>query len=226
MVRRSREQGRGQVGVEERLSRRFGLLAVLGVVLVAAALFGLLYTAFATLTSVLLFGWLLLIGGGVGLVHAVQARDGSFFWLGTAVAALNIAAGVVMVVRPQAAAEGLTMFAALLFLSAGAFRLVGGVVVRGPQLGWTLFLGVLDLLIGILVLSNWPSSSRYTLGLFFSLSLLFDGLALISTGVGARRVIGMVGEAREAGVASSDGALGGTSGSMNDPATPAKELRE
>ena len=119
-------------GPERRLRRGFGVLALLGVVLVGAAVFGLLYTAFATLTSVLLFGWLLLIGGAVGLVHAVLARDGNFFWLGTAVAALNIAAGAVMVVRSEAAAEGLTLFAALLFLSAGAFRLVGGVVVRGP----------------------------------------------------------------------------------------------
>ena len=54
------------------------------------------------------------------------------------VAALNIAAGVVVIRRPEAAAEALAMFAALLFLTAGLFRLVGGLVVRGPQLGWTL----------------------------------------------------------------------------------------
>ncbi len=187
-----------EVAPERGLERSFGVLALLGVVLVGAAVFGLLYTAFVTLTGVLLFGWLLLIGGVVGLVHAVVARRENFFWLGTAVAALNIAAGVVMVVRPEAAAAGLTLFAALLFLSAGSYRLVGGLVVRGAQFGWTVLLGVLDLLIGILVLANWPSSSLYTLGLFFSLSLLFDGLMLISTGVGARRVIGMVGEARRA----------------------------
>ncbi|MDH6124716.1 uncharacterized membrane protein HdeD (DUF308 family) [Kitasatospora sp. GP82] len=54
-------------GAERGLLRRFGLLVVLGVVLVGAAVFGLLYNAFATLASVLLFGWLLLIGGGSGL---------------------------------------------------------------------------------------------------------------------------------------------------------------
>ncbi|MDH6136198.1 uncharacterized membrane protein HdeD (DUF308 family) [Kitasatospora sp. MAA4] len=230
--RGEREQAGGAEGVavdvgaatapERRLRRGFGVLALLGVVLVGAAVFGLLYTAFATLTSVLLFGWLLLIGGSVGLAHAVLARDGNFFWLGTSVAALNIAAGAVMVVRPEAAAEGLTLFAALLFLSAGAFRLVGGVVVRGPQLGWTLLLGALDLVIGILVLGNWPSSSRYTLGLYFSLSLLFDGLALIGTGVAARRVIGMVGEAR----AAEAGAGGAVAGGLDDPAEPTKEFRD
>ncbi|MGW4645778.1 HdeD family acid-resistance protein [Kitasatospora sp. NPDC004289] len=193
-----RNEGRGGDGeaAERGLARGFGALVVLGVVLIGAAVFGLLYTAFATLTGVLLFGWLLLIGGAAGLAHAVLARNANYFWLGASVAALNIAAGAVMIVRPDAAAEGLTLFAALLFLSAGTFRLVGGLAVRGPQFGWTLLLGVLDVIIGLLALAQWPSDSLYTLGLLFSLSLLFDGLGLVSIGVGARRVIGMLGDAR------------------------------
>ncbi|GAA3209918.1 HdeD family acid-resistance protein [Streptomyces sp. XM83C] len=176
----------------QKLSRGFGWLAVLGVILVLAGLVGLVYTGVATLTSMLLFGWLLLIGGVVGLLHAVQARGTSFFWLGVIVAALNIAAGVVVIRRPDAAAAALAMFAALLFLSAGLFRLVGSLVVRGPQFGWTLMLGAFDLLLGILVLGNWPSSSQYVIGTFFSLALLFDGLGLVATGFGGRRIVGMV----------------------------------
>ncbi|MET7454143.1 HdeD family acid-resistance protein [Streptomyces sp. NPDC005574] len=175
-----------------KLHRGFGWLAALGIVLVLAGLVGLVYTAVATLTSMLLFGWLLLIGGAVGLLHAVQARGSNFFWLGVIVAALNIAAGVVVISRPDAAAETLTMFAALLFLTAGLFRLVGSLVVRGPQFGWTLMLGAFDLLLGVLVLANWPSSSQYVIGSFFSLALLFDGLGLIATGFGGRRIVGMV----------------------------------
>lgn len=179
------------------LRRGFGLLAVLGVILVLAGLVGLVYTAVATLTSMLLFGWLLLIGGFVGLGHAVQARGTSFFWLGVIVAALNIAAGIVVIRLPHATAAALTMFAALLFLTGGFFRLVGGLVVRGPQLGWTLLLGAFDLLLGILVLGSWPSSSQYVIGAFFSLALLFDGLGLVATGYGGRRVVGLVSGGRQ-----------------------------
>ncbi|MEV6840339.1 DUF308 domain-containing protein [Streptomyces sp. NPDC051133] len=179
-------------GKAAKLHRGFSWLAVLGVILVLAGLVGLVYTGLATLTSMLLFGWLLLIGGVVGLLHAVQARGTSFFWLGVIVAALNIAAGVVVIRLPHATAAALTMFAALLFLAAGLFRLVGSLVVRGPQFAWTLLLGVFDLLLGILVLAHWPSSSQYVIGCFFSLALLFDGLGLLATGYGGRRVVGMV----------------------------------
>ncbi|MGW1074699.1 HdeD family acid-resistance protein [Streptomyces sp. NPDC002537] len=176
------------------LSRRFGVLALLGGILVLAGLVGLAYAGFATLTTMLLFGWLLLIGGVVGLAHAVQSRDSNFFWLGVVVAALNIAAGVVVIRRPEVAAVGLTMFAALLFLTGGVFRLVGSLVVRGPQFGWTLLQGAFGLLLGILVLGDWPHSSRYVIGTFFSLALLFDGLGLIALGVGGRRVVTLVSE--------------------------------
>ncbi|MFJ9002651.1 HdeD family acid-resistance protein [Streptomyces sp. NPDC102359] len=182
----------GRQGDAAKLNRGFGWIAVLGVILVVAGLTGLVYTAVATLTTMLLFGWLLLVGGLVGLLHAVQARQTNFFWLGVVVAALNIAAGVVVIKTPEAAAEALTMFAALLFLTGGVFRLVGSMVVRGPQFGWTLVQGAFGLLLGILVLATWPSSSQYVIGTFFSLSLLFDGLGLIATGYGGRRVVGMV----------------------------------
>jgi uncharacterized membrane protein HdeD (DUF308 family) len=175
-----------------KLSRSFGGLALLGIVLVVAGLVGLVYTGVATLTSMILFGWLLLIGGLVGLLHAVQSRGTSYFWLGVVVAALNIAAGVVVIRHPHGTAEALTMFAALLFLTGGVFRLVGSVVVRGPQFGWTLLQGAFGLLLGLLVLFDWPHSSLYVLGCFFSLALLFDGLGLIAIGVGGRRIVSMV----------------------------------
>ncbi|MFF1692329.1 HdeD family acid-resistance protein [Streptomyces sp. NPDC058257] len=183
----------------KQLNRSLGLLALLGAVLAVAGLVGLVYTGFATLTSMLLFGWLLLIGGLVGLLHAVQSRGTNFFWLGVVVAALNLAAGVVIIRRPDVAAEALTMFAALLFLTGGVFRLVGSLVVRGPQFGWTLVQGAFGLLLGILVLANWPSSSQYVIGCFFSLALLFDGLGLLATGLGGRRIVSMVAEAPDSG---------------------------
>ncbi|MEU7641149.1 MULTISPECIES: HdeD family acid-resistance protein [unclassified Streptomyces] len=196
MTGRSRTSGRSPAAAK--LGRSFGLLAILGIILVLAGIVGLIYVAAATLTTMLLFGWLLLIGGLVGLVHAVQSRGSSFFWLAVIVAALNIAAGVVVIRVPDATAAALTMFAALLFLTGGLFRLAGAVVVRGPQFGWTLLQGVIGILLGVLVLANWPESSLYVIGAFFSLELLFDGLGLLAMGIGGRGVVGMVEDSRVA----------------------------
>ncbi|MFD9355239.1 HdeD family acid-resistance protein [Streptomyces sp. NPDC060031] len=178
----------------EQVRRSFGMMALLGVLLVIAGLVGLIYTAAATLTSMFLFGWLLLVGGLVGLAQAVQSRKSNYFWLAVIVAAINIAAGFVILRRPEASAEALTMFAALLFLTGGVFRLVGGLVVRGANFGLTLVQGAFGILLGVLILSNWPGNSLYVIGTFFSLALLFDGLSLMGVGLGARRILGLVRE--------------------------------
>ncbi|MFM9371252.1 HdeD family acid-resistance protein [Streptomyces sp. Da 82-17] len=200
---------RGAPAAEGRKLRRgFLVLALLGAILVLGGLVGLVYVGVATLTSMILFGWLLLVGGLVGLLQSVQLRGTSVFWLGVVVAALNIAAGVVVLRHPEGSAEALTMFAALLFLTGGVFRLVGSVVVRGPQFGLTLVQGAFGLLLGILVLAEWPGSSLYVIGTFFSLALLFDGLGLIALGLGGRKLVGYVEDAVTPGNAE----VGGTAG--------------
>lgn len=212
-----------QTRESKKLSRNFGWLAFLGILLVIGGLVGLVYTGVATLTSMVLFGWLLLVGGLVGLLQAIQSRGTNFFWLGVVVAALNLAAGIVVIRNPVGTAEALTMFAALLFLTGGLFRVVGSVVVRGPQFGWTLVQGAFGLLLGILVLFDWPKSSLYVLGTFFSLALLFDGLGLVSIGIGGRRVVTMVSEAMQSEKTPADRAApaaGETPVARENPAAP------
>ncbi|WTG70136.1 DUF308 domain-containing protein [Streptomyces sp. NBC_01547] len=182
----------------------------LGVILVLAGLVGLVYTGLATLTSMFLFGWLLLIGGVVGLLLAVQSRRSNYFWLAVVVAAINLAAGFVILRRPEASAEALTMFAALLFLVGGVFRLVGALVVRGSHFGLAIVQGAFGVLLGFLILAGWPGNSLYVIGTFFSLALLFDGLSLVAMGMGSRRILGLVrDDEASAGAAAAGGAAGG-----------------
>ncbi|MFI5618909.1 HdeD family acid-resistance protein [Streptomyces sp. NPDC051567] len=197
----------------KKLRRGFGLLALLGSVLVVAGLVGLVYASVATLTSMFLFGWLLLIGGVVGLLQAIQWRGDNYFWLAVIVAAIYLAAGFVVLRRPEASAEALTMFAALLFLTGGLFRLVGALVIRGTNFGIALVQGAFGILLGVLILYSWPSSSLYVIGIFFSLALLFDGLSLVALGLGARRVLGMVPEGEPGtGTGAAGGARGAAGG--------------
>ncbi|MFE2283093.1 HdeD family acid-resistance protein [Streptomyces sp. NPDC059443] len=209
---------------KKQVSRSFGVMALLGVLLVLAGLVGLIYTGVATLTTMFLFGWLLLAGGVVGLFQAFQSRKSNYFWLAVIVAAINMAAGFVVLRRPEASAEALTMFAALLFLTGGVFRLAGALVVRGAYFGLTLVQGAFGILLGLLILSNWPGSSLYVIGTFFSLALLFDGLSLIALGMGARRILGLVKDEDEPAVtagASGGGAPAGGGGGAGAGGGPA-----
>ncbi len=201
----------------------FGFLVFLGVILVAAGIVGLVYVGVATITTMVLFAWLLLVGGIVGLFQAIQSRkEAGAFWLSVAVAALNISAGVVLLRRPEVAAAALTLFVAFLLLTAGLFRVVGGIASMSARMTWTIVVGVIDLGLGILVLAEWPSSSRYAIGGFVSLALLFDGLSMISLGIAGRRIVGMVraadAEAANAGATDARAGGAGAGGAGVDPA--------
>lgn len=227
----------------------FGVLVLLGLILLAAGVVGLLYTAFATLTTMVLFAWLLLVGGIVGLIQAIQSRrEAGAFWLTLAVAAVNIAAGIVLLRRPDVAASALTLFVALLLLTAGLFRVVGGIASMSARMTWTVVVGVIDIVLGLLVLAEWPSNSRYVIGTFISLALLFDGLSMVSLGITGRRIVDMVrtedarmahgtaitgvgaGAAAGAGVGVQEGAPAGVQGSAQANATterpPDAEIEE
>ncbi|NJQ17902.1 DUF308 domain-containing protein, partial [Streptomyces bohaiensis] len=175
------------------LHRSLGRFAALGAVLVAAGLVGLVYTGVATLGSMVLFGWLLLVGGVVGLLHAVLSRGSDVVWVGLIAAALNLAAGVILVRHPEVDAAGLSLFVALLLLTGGVFRFVGGLVVRGPETMWTVVQGAFGLVLGLMVLLEWPAATWYVLGTFLSLALLFDGLGLLATGLAGRRILAIAG---------------------------------
>jgi uncharacterized membrane protein HdeD (DUF308 family) len=183
-------------GRHRRSGRGFGcgLSVALGTVLVLAGIVGLIYTATVTLTGMSPFGWLLSIGGVVGLVQAIRARKENAFWLVVAVCALDIAAGVILLRRPEVAAATLTLFAALLLLGAGMFRVVGGVAGLSARTIGTIVVGVADLVLGLLVLAEWPSNSRYAIGAFISLAVLFDGVGLVALGLTGRRIVGVVRE--------------------------------
>lgn len=215
-----RENQAGKKADKKQVSRSFGVMALLGVLLVLAGLVGLVYTGVATLTTMFLFGWLLLAGGVVGLLQAFQSRKSNYFWLAVIVAAINMAAGFVILRRPEASAEALTMFAALLFLTGGVFRLAGALVVRGAHFGLTLVQGAFGILLGLLILSNWPGSSLYVIGTFFSLALLFDGLSLVALGMGARRILGLVKDGDEP--ATRDGATAGATAAVDNAGEPDK----
>jgi uncharacterized membrane protein HdeD (DUF308 family) len=52
---------------------------------------------------------------------------------------------------------------------------------------WVAISGVITILIGLIILNQWPVSSLYVLGLFLGIDLVFAGAGWIGLGLGLRR---------------------------------------
>src|SRR5262245_13064890 len=121
-------------GAEE-LRRSWGWFLGLGIGLIILGVIAIGSAFFMTIASVWLFGWLLIIGGVMEVVHAFWHKRWAGFFLDLLTGVLYVVAGGMMVNNPQESALLLTLLIAMFLVFEGVFRIVGAVAVRYLEWG-------------------------------------------------------------------------------------------
>ena len=157
-------------------------LLVLGIL--AAAMPGI-----ASLAATVLFGWILLFSGVVILIAAVRARDAPGFWWSLFSGIIGIVAGLLLLIRPMRGVLTLTIVLIAFLLAQGVISILYAVEHRRQQSGrwgWILASGIVDLVLGILLLMGFPGTAVWALGLLLAIKLMFGGWSLIMMALHAR----------------------------------------
>jgi uncharacterized membrane protein HdeD (DUF308 family) len=156
-----------------------GWFLFLGVALLVLGVLAIIYDVTATLISVLVFGWILIIAGIVEIVHGYQThRWGGFFWH-LLVALLYLVAGILFIIYPVLAAVTLTLVLGAFFLVGGLFEIFATIRIKPPHMWWPILAGIVTALLGVLLWIQWPYSGYYFIGLAVGISLIFRGWAWI-----------------------------------------------
>jgi uncharacterized membrane protein HdeD (DUF308 family) len=109
------------------------------------------------------------------------------FALKLVTAIVYIAAGISLLAYPLAGAVVLTLVLAIFWTVAGVVKIIHAVSTRHePNWGWTLFNGIVTLILGLIVWSMWPMASLWVLGLFVGIDLILAGWTIIALGFAAR----------------------------------------
>jgi|DewCreStandDraft_4_1066084.scaffolds.fasta_scaffold211763_1 uncharacterized membrane protein HdeD (DUF308 family) len=166
--------------------RIWGWFLALGIVQLILGMVLLGHLGLATEASVLFFGFLLLISGGVQTAQAALARRWSGFVLHIASGLLDVLIGVLIIARPAVGAIALTLLMAVLFLVGGAMRVVMAIMIRFPNWGWAVASGLVTLLLGVFVLSEWPGVSDWFIGLYVAINFLIGGWTWVMLALAAR----------------------------------------
>ena len=170
------------------VKRHTGWFLALGIVLIVMGVIAIGTAVITTLVSVMVFGWLLLMGGVFQAVHAFWVRPWSGLMLQLLIGVLNIIVGLLMVANPGASAFALTLLMASFFIVGGLFRIITAARENFPSRGWALFNGFVNVLLGILIWAQWPSSAFWVIGLFIGIDFVFTGWWFIALGMVARRL--------------------------------------
>lgn len=169
------------------LRRIWGRLLLLGMVSIIVGMLAIGSTFVATLASVFVFGWLLIIAGVAEVVHAIMVRHGRAFALHLLSAALYLLVGLFILEHPVKAATVLTLLLAAAFLVGGVLRIIFALAIHFPAWPWVLLNGVVDLFLGVFIWNEWPESSVWVIGLFVGIDLLLHGWSWVFLALAARK---------------------------------------
>lgn len=152
---------------------------LLGIVMILAGTLVLSDIVLFTVVSTIFIGWMALAVGAFEVVHAFWTKGwGSFAWQ-IILGLLYVAFGLALVTQPLASAFILTYILGLALLISGIVRIIIGLS-YWSQLGWIMVLsGLFGIVAGFIILTGFPKSGLWVLGLLLSIDLLSHGMGWI-----------------------------------------------
>jgi uncharacterized membrane protein HdeD (DUF308 family) len=157
-------------------------LTIEAILLILLGLAALLMPLMAGLAATLVFAWILILSGMIGLISAFAGRNHSHLGWSLASAIVALVIGVILFVFPLAGAVALTLVIAV-YLFLDGIALVGLSLdhrKRGTEpWGWLLASGLIDLLLAVVIMFMSAIGSAVLIGLVVGLSLMFAGVALL-----------------------------------------------
>lgn len=175
------------VGLHQ-LSRSWGRVLGLGVLLIVLGALAVSYSVIATLATVVFFGWLMIAGGTLQTLSAFSFRHAPGFFMDLLSGILSVVVGLLIVMHPGPAAGGITLLIAGFLIIGGIFRLAVASAVRFQNWFWLLLHGGINVLLGVMILRQWPSDALWVIGLFIGIDLLFNGWSLVMLGVALKQL--------------------------------------
>jgi uncharacterized membrane protein HdeD (DUF308 family) len=107
----------------------------------------------------------------------------SHLWYAFVALAYGVA-GYVFIAHPFKAAIAFTLFLGWAILFGGIFRVFLAFKMRHHKgAAWVLFSAAISLVLGGLIISQWPATGLYMLGLFLGIELIFAGVGWLGLGL-------------------------------------------
>ena len=180
-----------QRAVASSLHQHWKLFLVEGIVLVVLGLIAIVLPPIATLAVEILFGWLFLISGVMGLITTFWMRQAPGFWWALVSAVLGIAAGIVLLVWPLSGVLSLTVVLIVFFAIEGVASIMYALDHKrelSGRWGFMLVSGIVDLILAAVIFVGLPGTAIWAIGVLVGINMVFGGSALIAMAMHAREI--------------------------------------
>jgi len=175
--------------VSATIHKHWVLFLVEGILLTVLGMLAILLPAVASLAATLIFGWLLLLSGAMGLVTTIRARDAPGFGWSLASALVGLVAGGLLLAQPVQGTLSLTAVLIAFLIAEGVVSIFYATEHRkgfSAGWGWMLVSGLLDLVLAVILLAGLPGTAAWALGVLLGVNMIVGGAALLSMSLQAR----------------------------------------
>ncbi len=166
----------------------WGWFLAFGIVLALLGLAAMIRSFSTTVASMLFFGWLLIFGGAIEFIESFMVGHWAGFFLHLLAAVLLLFTGTLFISRPLISAEVATFVMSLFFLAGGVYEIVASLWFHLQGLGWHVLRGVLSMVLGGLLLAQWPFAGLWVIGFFVGIYLLVSGIDWMGIAIGLRKM--------------------------------------
>jgi uncharacterized membrane protein HdeD (DUF308 family) len=162
------------------VKRRSTWTIIMGIVIAALGLLLIAYPFAAGVITTVVLGWVMILVGIAQFVFALHSHTAGKFFLKALSAVVFALLGIALAFFPMAGLAALTgLIGTFLLIEAGVL-LVTAFQMRPTQgWGWFLFDGIVTLLLGVMILGHWPSSSFWAIGTLIGFVVLMSGFSRI-----------------------------------------------
>jgi uncharacterized membrane protein HdeD (DUF308 family) len=162
--------------------------AVQGVIAIIVGILAIIAPFAATLATTLFVGWVLLIGGIVGVISALRAREAPGFWANLALSVLAAILGLLFIVNPISGAITLTWLLATFLVLSGIMNFMIARAFRSStgRFWWVIISGIIDIVLALYLLLWLPLTAIWAIGLLVGISFLSSGFSLLFAALDAR----------------------------------------
>src|SRR5271169_6111257 len=174
--------------VDRIVRNHWKLFLIEGTILVLLGLIAVAVPMVAGLAVTVLFGWLFLISGIVGLITTFAMRRAPGFWWSWLSAVLGIVVGGWLLVQPTLGLVSLTYLLIAFFIVEGFATIMFALAHRAVLSGrwqWMLVSGIVDLFLAAVILAGLPGAVAWALGLIVGINLVFGGASMIGMALAA-----------------------------------------
>jgi uncharacterized membrane protein HdeD (DUF308 family) len=161
-----------------------------GIILAILGTLAVIVPPLATIALTIVFGWIFLASGIMGLIMTFAARGAPGFWWSLISAIIAIAAGLILLIEPMRGAVSLTLLLTAFFIIEGVVSIFYALEHRGELSGrweWMLISGIIDLVLAAIILAGFPGTAAWALGLLVGVNMMFGGAALVAMALAARQ---------------------------------------